>query len=397
MRFAPPVVAPRPHPEVFESEVGGQRVLFNNADRRLHVLNSSAGAIWDVLRDASTVGEVAIAVSDRFGVDPRSVRRDIERTIDQFRADGLVTVNDHSPRPPRPTPRRGSPVDSGRRTSPAIRVVALDAVVEVASSDGDIRDALARLLEPLRGGGALTTSIEVVEETEGRWSVCRSGEEPAIVGSRLAAVLRAVAEVNNAAVLSAAQDLVFHAGAVSDGGGVVLLPAASNHGKSTLTTALVASGFHYLTDEAAAIGRGRICRPFPKSIALDPGSFPLFPELAPPEASGLLGSLRGREWHVPPSRVGTVGDAGPVRAVICPHWRAGAATRLNRCPPTEALHLLITEAFDFSSGGQAVFERLADLVDAVPVYRLGYGDLDEAVRMVREVIGAVDTASDAVA
>ena len=48
-------------------------------------------------------------------------------------------------------------------------------------------------------------------------------------------------------------DLVFHAGAVSDGRTAVLLPAASNHGKSTLTAALVRDGLQYLTDEAAAV------------------------------------------------------------------------------------------------------------------------------------------------
>ena len=55
--------------------------------------------------------------------------------------------------------------------------------------------------------------------------------------------------------------------------------------------------------------------------------------------------------------------------------------------PTEALHSLRSDAFDFTAGGQAVFEILTDLVSTVPVYRLGYGRLDEAVRAVDELLG----------
>ena len=85
------------------------------------------------------------------------------------------------------------------------------------------------------------------------------------------------------------------------------------------------------------------------------------------------------------ARVGRVGGSGPVRVIVCPHWRAGSATRVSRCPSTEALHLLIGEAFDFSAGGQSVLARLGRLVDTVPVYRLGYSDLSEAV----EAVGAL--------
>ena len=39
----------------------------------------------------------------------------------------------------------------------------------------------------------------------------------------------------------------------------------------------------------------------------------------------------------------------------------------------------------FAAGGQQVFDILTALVSDVPVYRLGYGDLDDAVRVVTEL------------
>ena len=87
-----------------------------------------------------------------------------------------------------------------------------------------------------------------------------------------------------------------------------------------------------------------------------------------------------------------LGRPGPVRVVVCPHWRPGAPTRLHRSDPTEALHELLSETFDFSAGGRPVFERLVELVAAVPVYRLGYGDLDEAVSVIGALLDDPDAA-----
>ena len=66
--------------------------------------------------------------------------------------------------------------------------------------------------------------------------------------------------------------------------------------------------------------------------------------------------------------------------------RAGAATRVHRLDAVEALHELLGQAFDFTTGGQPVFDRLVGLVGTVPVYRLGYGDLDDAVGVITALL-----------
>ncbi len=60
-----------------------------------------------------------------------------------------------------------------------------------------------------------------------------------------------------------------HAAAVSSGRGAILLPGNTGTGKSTLTAALVFSGYTYLSDEIAVINcpSGRVW-PFPKPISL---------------------------------------------------------------------------------------------------------------------------------
>ena len=136
-----------------------------------------------------------------------------------------------------------------------------------------------------------------------------------------------------------------------------------------------------------------VIRPFPKSIVLDPGSFPLFPELAPPGGRrARAGPGRPGMAHRPSSgRYRRRADTG-ARWSCAP---AGGPARRHGCTaarPPEAMQLLLGEAFDFSDGGQVVFDRLADLVETVPVYRLGYSDLREAVE--RRTRGLLVATSD---
>jgi len=266
---------------------------------------------------------------------------------------------------------------------------ALNAGVVIECDDPEVLSSIEGILAPLRSEGRPCESIRVDRDSSDRWHVAVGDREPVLAGSPLAAVLRAVSEVNNVAVASVPDRLALHAGAVGGASGVVVLPAASNSGKSTLTTALVSAGFGYLSDEVAAIGPGLRCRPFPKAIALDPGSFPLFPDLAPRAFTGLDLAVSTREWHVDPTSIGSLGRSGRVAAVVCPKWRPGAETRLCRVGPVDAMQLLLGEAFDFAEGGQTVFDILGKLVSEVPVYRLGYGRLDGAVETISQLLGGI--------
>lgn len=385
MRFAP-VAAPKPHRRVVESPLGEQLALFHLDTRRLHLLNGSAAAIWRALPGADTIGDLTVRLGDDFGVDPLAIRRDVEHSLDQLRADGLLCIDDRFAPPCARTP--GSTfVPSPGRASDLGCFAALDARVRLAVDSSEIGGVIAAALAPLRCADAPTHEISISEAENATWTLRVDDGDPVSMASPLSVVLRAVAEINTLAVASVPDHLVFHAGAVARDGAAVLLPAASNHGKSTLTTALVRAGMAYLTDEAAAVGPDELVRPFAKAIALDPGSFPLFADLAPAaDESGLARAVACREWHIAPDRLGSVGEASRIAAIVCPHWRAGASTRISEISAGEALHLLLGEAFDFAAGGQPVFDRLVRLVDDVPVYRLGYGELDEAVLEVERIL-----------
>ena len=276
---------------------------------------------------------------------------------------------------------------------PAARSIrALEASLAIETSDEELGEVLAEVLAPLATDQPATSAIRVDVRPDGSCEVRSQVGERAVVADRAAAVTRVVGEVNSAAVESVPDRLVLHAGAVAGRRGAVVLPARSESGKSTLTAELVRAGMGYLTDEAAAVSGGGLCHPYPKAIGLDPGSFPVHPDLAPVRtlpsspSSGLRSALDSSAWHVAPTRLGPVAPPTEVTAIVFPTWRADTGTLLARCPPDTALPRLVGDAFDFAPGGQPVFDVLCDLVDRLPAWSLTYSDLDDAVAVIRDLV-----------
>ncbi|MFQ5557043.1 MAG: PqqD family peptide modification chaperone [Acidimicrobiales bacterium] len=367
---------------IVEGTVDDSTVLFARGGRRLHVLNESATALWHELGRSPTLGRVAATVAEAFGADVAAVRHDLGELIERFLADGLLVEEPRSEALDAASDRwlRPDPSKPGVPSSGSFE--ALDATLRIETDDTELATVLDTVLHPLLVDRPTIAAIRVAPAGADRWEVVSGSGRSVVVGSRLAVATRALAEVNAAAVASARDQLVLHAGAVAGDGGAVVLPAPANHGKSTLTVGLVRAGSGYLTDEAAAVSSDLIVRPFPKAPALDPGSFPVFPDLAPALRRGLAEALAETAWHPDPTLFGTVADPTPLRAVVFPRWSPGSPTRITGCDHLDCLSRLLGESFDFAAGGQVVFDILTGIVDAVPCYRLVYSELSEAVEIV---------------
>ncbi len=383
------VVLPQRTEGVHEAVVDRTLVLWNPADRRLRTLNPTAAAIWRLIPAVETLGELTSGVADEFGVAAYRVQADVERVVEDFRSSGLL---EGSPirRPHGSGDTRASGVDTNAVT---VWVEALDARIAIVVDDPALARAVETDLAPISVGTptdkhAGVSTIVVTTAEGGLIDLTVNGADSVRIGSPVGVVARVLGEVNALAVASVPDHLVLHAGAIGRAGRTVLLPADANSGKSTLTTALVAEGWRYLTDEAAALDGRLMVRPYPKPIALDPGSFHLFPEFAPDTRDDDLWSgRRQRAWYLDPASVGSVGAPTPAHIVVSPRWTEGAATAVTALRPIEALHELLGHAFDFSQGGAHVFEILARLANDVPMYQLNYGDLRAATAAVDRLLG----------
>ena len=191
-------------------------------------------------------------------------------------------------------------------------------------------------------------------------------------------------ELNRLAVAGSTH-LTVHAAAVSRGGRAVLLPAEMESGKTTLTVALIRAGFDYITDEAVALDRvdGSI-HPYAKPLFLDPGSWPLFADLAPRSDP----TREPEQWHIGPDeiRAGCVASGATPAWIVFPTYRAGSASSLCPISRAEALLEMTKNTFAFSARSRANLDQLADVVRSCRCYRLRVDDLDEAVRILSGLV-----------
>lgn len=80
---------PIPHPSVETAILGSEAVLYDERAGTVHHLNASACAIW-MLLDGRTLEEIVSTLSQTTGVSSLDLRHDVERSIGQLRAAGLL-------------------------------------------------------------------------------------------------------------------------------------------------------------------------------------------------------------------------------------------------------------------------------------------------------------------
>lgn len=265
---------------------------------------------------------------------------------------------------------------------------ALDHEFGVRCDDVSMGEHLEAVLDPMAVPGRPDHLYSVIVAPGGEhelyfdeWLVHR-GES---AGDAVAMLLW---HVNNEVCFRGTSHLLVHAAAAESNGQAIVLPAHQESGKSTLVAGLVAAGLRYLTDEAAALRPGAgVVDPYPRAISLDPGSWPLLPDLrpvVPPSREQFL----SRQWHVDPRTIhaDAFAPSSPPGWVIAPRYREGAESRLEPLSAADAVVLLAQTAFNLRHFGQSGLELLADVAKRCERYRLTVGDLDSAVRLVLEVV-----------
>lgn len=181
---------------------------------------------------------------------------------------------------------------------------------------------------------------------------------------------------------------VFHAAALADARGGVILCGQSGSGKSTLAAWLLANGYRYLTDEVIACSEdGGQISGFARSLALKQGSAFIWQRLW--GANGREGLLRfadGSAW-LDPSLLNPDGlcpQAAP-RLLLFPRYSPDAPCSVTKLTPAESLFRLLQTLVnarnlpDFGMGSAA---RLARRVTAA--YSLEYSDLETATAWIRQ-------------
>lgn len=184
--------------------------------------------------------------------------------------------------------------------------------------------------------------------------------------------------------------LMLHAAVLEKNGRAVVLPGDPGAGKSTLTAALMLSGWRLLSDEITLVDRDDgllvgLARP----VSLKNASIDIIQRAFPDAVIGApaYDTHKGTVAHLRPSAdsVARVGEKARPAWVVFPRWREGSTARLSPHSRADALLHTASHAFNYSLLGGLGFELNAALMDACTCHDFEYSDLDDALRVFTEL------------
>jgi hypothetical protein len=273
----------------------------------------------------------------------------------------------------------------------------------ISSPDADVVAAFDDLLVDFGSATPNPPSIRYeveaapVEDSDHTWYRVTADDDVVytslIEGSVVSHLLMDV-NARAAAACRAAATVPLHAGTVAGARGAIVLPGASHSGKTTITTALAASGHRFVADEVSRLDPDQLTiTPYGKPVALRSASVEL---LAPTiERLRRPGSrFEIDERFVPPSELApATTDGAPgltggiashpvdVAAIVFPRFDANGPHRFAPLGPAETLERLMQCTLGDASTpvGVDVFRILERLVRAVPGHELLYTDLHVAL------------------
>jgi hypothetical protein len=179
----------------------------------------------------------------------------------------------------------------------------------------------------------------------------------------------------NSSVIETLSLFAIHAGVAGASDRIAAIPAASGHGKTTLTAALVSSGFEYLSDEALVFSDTGTVLPYPKPFALSKWS-----------AKKLGITPQGEETLSTASDLGsTVGSGGELTDLVLSEF-GHSDVKLDPLPRSQAVAALIQYSFNHYKDPARAFRIATEVARDLNVWRLEYDDPIEAAGLISDTL-----------
>lgn len=184
--------------------------------------------------------------------------------------------------------------------------------------------------------------------------------------------------------------LMLHAAVVERDGKAILFPAWPGHGKSTLCTALIHSGWRLLSDEFGLVRpEDGLLLPIPRLIPLKNESIDVIKRFRPEAVIGpsFFGTRKGTVAHVrpPTESIKRAQEPAQARWLIFPRWVADAPLSLEPIKKSEAFLMVASNAFNYEVLDQTGFRLVTEMVDTCDCLSLRYSKLDEAIAALDEL------------
>jgi HprK-related kinase A len=189
--------------------------------------------------------------------------------------------------------------------------------------------------------------------------------------------------------------LLLHCAVVERDGLAILFPAWPGHGKSTLCTALIHSGWRLLSDEFGLVRpEDGMLLPIPRLIPLKNESIEVIRHFRPEAVIGpsFLKTRKGTVAHVRPPEDSILRAQEPAipRWLIFPRWVADAPLTLEPIPKSQAFLMVATNSFNYEVLDETAFRLVTEMVNACDCHSLIYSELNEAMSAIDALTQSTD-------
>ncbi len=179
--------------------------------------------------------------------------------------------------------------------------------------------------------------------------------------------------------------LSLHGAAVAFGPRLVVFPATRRAGKSTLTVALAAAGHKLFTDDFLPVKLSSRQELLGVSNGISPRLRLPVPDQFGERSRTYMASrsyIANRQYRYVtprPNELAPFGDTMPLGALVYLERDEGAKARLTSMSKADALKDLITQNFAREINTQGILRLLDFAATELPIYRLTYSDVDDAI------------------
>lgn len=183
-------------------------------------------------------------------------------------------------------------------------------------------------------------------------------------------------------LIKARPDLLwFHAGAVADTNGAIILPGIGGSGKSTLVVELLKQGWNYLSDDAIALDlETDYLYPFPQTPRVRKN-------LNQPLSVSEVAKLPKSAIEIPSNQL--VRDPTPIKQVIFPRYTFASQTILTSYSPGNIVMELLRNCINFTDHQQKAMNKLCEIFSIKPGWRIQFSDYQDAVKVIRNLDAAI--------
>lgn len=187
------------------------------------------------------------------------------------------------------------------------------------------------------------------------------------------------------------QFLIFHAGTIEKNGKVIMMPAEQGSGKSTLTAAMVYSGWRLFSDELALISlQDELVYPCTRPINLKNNSIEVinsfvdnavFSTIAKDTHKGTVALLKP-----PKASVERMFEPAALHCIVFPKYVANVEAKLTPINQTDTFQQLIEHSFNYHILGEEGFNLIAKLLKNVTCYQFEYSDFEQAKKLLADLV-----------